>query len=448
VSDERDKPEGGAEESDKPGEASAEGEERPTVAPPFDPIAFANEILHGTSEKDAKDNDANKEGRKATKPGMAAQDRLPGSASVSSAPPPSQRTPKAGGLSVPPPSGGGGYWFEGPFSPGALQGPASAASSGSGGSPPSPPQGSPSSNPHTKATPAGGFRPPAPTYTDTDALEEARKRSLEIMQRRDTAGALAFVNTTVPSSPPPPNTKPAGPPGPQRAESVSGLNAVDAEWADLEAATRPPPPGQNPEDFDIPSRREPSGLENISKLYEDHAHPQSATTPKAPAVAMPIEREEPPPSGKKTTPPPALVEDPAFLVRAKKKSVREDVPPTEEEMNERVGLGDYTGALDIAEKLLATDPRNAAISSVADNCRTVLRQMYIAKIGPMDRVPIVMVPRDQLRWLSIDHRAGFVLSLVDGVSSLEMILDVSGMPELDALRILTELAQQRIISFR
>jgi pyrroline-5-carboxylate reductase len=28
-----------------------------------------------------------------------------------------------------------------------------------------------------------------------------------------------------------------------------------------------------------------------------------------------------------------------------------------------------------------------------------------------------MVARDQLRWLSIDHRAGFVLSLVDGVSS-------------------------------
>ena len=45
-----------------------------------------------------------------------------------------------------------------------------------------------------------------------------------------------------------------------------------------------------------------------------------------------------------------------------------------------------------------------------------------------DRVPVVMVAREQLRWLSIDHRAGFLLSHVDGVSSLEMILDVSGMP--------------------
>jgi hypothetical protein len=61
---------------------------------------------------------------------------------------------------------------------------------------------------------------------------------------------------------------------------------------------------------------------------------------------------------------------------------------------------------------------------------------------------VVMVPREQLRWLSIDHRAGFLLSHVDGVSSLEMILDVSGMPTLDALKILCELAQQRVISFR
>lgn len=441
MTEERDKPEGGAEDEKKPGAATAEGEERPTVAPPFDPVAFAQEILDGKGKDKAAEDDGERE-KDDDRAEVVAQEKMPGSASVSSAPPPSQRSaPKPGGLSVPPPAGtggkpSGGYWFEGPFSPGALQGPASAPRS-------------PSSNPHTRATPAGGFRPPAPTYTDSDALEEARRKSLEIIQRRDTAGALAFVNTTVPSSPPPPNTKPAGPGSPPRAESTSGLNAVDAEWGDLEAATRPPPPGQNPEDFDIPSRREPSGLENIAKLYEHHkpTPPQFAAV-SAPAVDLPLEKDEPPPSGKKTSPPPAPVEDPAFLQRAKKKSVRQDLPPTEEEMNERVALGDYTGALAMAEQLLAASPDNANVASVAENCRTVLRQMYIAKIGPMDHVPMVMVPRDQLRWLSIDHRAGFVLSLVDGVSSLEMILDVSGMPELDALRILTELAQQRIIAFR
>ena len=117
-------------------------------------------------------------------------------------------------------------------------------------------------------------------------------------------------------------------------------------------------------------------------------------------------------------------------------------------MNDRVALGDYTGALAVAEKLLVDDPDNKAVIACADSCRGVLKQMYVTKIGPLDRVPTVAVARDQLRWLSIDHRAGFVLSLVDGVSSLEMILDVSGMPELDTLRILSELTQQRIITLR
>jgi hypothetical protein len=118
------------------------------------------------------------------------------------------------------------------------------------------------------------------------------------------------------------------------------------------------------------------------------------------------------------------------------------------EMRDRFALGDYSGALVVAESLLEENPTLGEALEYADSCRAMLTKMYTSRIGPLDRVPTVEVQRDQLRWLSIDHRAGFVLSLVDGVSSLEMILDVSGMRELDALRILFELVQQRIISFR
>jgi hypothetical protein len=118
------------------------------------------------------------------------------------------------------------------------------------------------------------------------------------------------------------------------------------------------------------------------------------------------------------------------------------------EMRDRFSLGDYSGALVVAEAILESEPKHAEAHQVAQHCRRVLEQMYIARIGPLTRVPIVGVPRDQLRWLSIDHRAGFLLSHVDGVSTLEMILDVSGMSPLDALRILFELAQQRVITFK
>lgn len=118
------------------------------------------------------------------------------------------------------------------------------------------------------------------------------------------------------------------------------------------------------------------------------------------------------------------------------------------EMRDRFSLGDYSGALVVAEAILEADAKHGEALQVAQHCRRVLEQMYIARIGPLTRVPVVAVPRDQLRWLSIDHRAGFLLSHVDGVSTLEMILDVSGMSPLDALRILFELAQQRVITFK
>lgn len=118
------------------------------------------------------------------------------------------------------------------------------------------------------------------------------------------------------------------------------------------------------------------------------------------------------------------------------------------DMRDRASLGDYTGALEIAEAVLARDPGSIEAERCAEECRAKLIHMYTARVGPLDRVPVVMVAREQLRWLSIDHRAGFLLSHIDGVSSLEMILDVSGMPLLDALKILAELQQQRVISFR
>jgi hypothetical protein len=119
-----------------------------------------------------------------------------------------------------------------------------------------------------------------------------------------------------------------------------------------------------------------------------------------------------------------------------------------QEMRERYSLGDYSGALVVAESILEEDPEHAEALKCEASCRQVLEQMYTARIGPLDRVPFVAVPQEQLRWLSLDHRAGFVLSHVDGNCSLDQILDVSGMPPLDALRILFELLQQRVIGFR
>jgi hypothetical protein len=140
------------------------------------------------------------------------------------------------------------------------------------------------------------------------------------------------------------------------------------------------------------------------------------------------------------------VEVPAAVPPAPRSSTK-NVDPVQD-MRERFSLGDYSGALVVAESILDEDGANVEALKCSESCRRVLEQMYTSRIGPLERVPFIAVPQEQLRWLNIDHRAGFVLSHVDGMCSLEQILDVSGMPTLDALRILYELLQQRVIGFR
>ncbi len=118
------------------------------------------------------------------------------------------------------------------------------------------------------------------------------------------------------------------------------------------------------------------------------------------------------------------------------------------ELRERYALGDFSGALTIAEGILEDDKDNGDAQRYAESCRDVLKQMYAARLGSLQQVPVVAIPAEQLRWLTLDHRSGFLLSHVDGVSTLEEILDVSGMNHLEAMRIIYELLQQKVIALQ
>jgi hypothetical protein len=116
------------------------------------------------------------------------------------------------------------------------------------------------------------------------------------------------------------------------------------------------------------------------------------------------------------------------------------------EMKDRYAMGDFTGALVVAEGLLEQNADDIDAQRYAQSCRDVLTQMYTARLGALSQRVRVAVPGDQIRWLSLDHRAGFVLSLVDGSLTVEELLDISGMNRLDALRILYTLYDQRVIA--
>ncbi len=69
-----------------------------------------------------------------------------------------------------------------------------------------------------------------------------------------------------------------------------------------------------------------------------------------------------------------------------------------------------------------------------------------AEFGP-SRVPRQNVSREELLSFKLDHKAGFLVSLVDGVSTIEMIVDVAGMPKDEALALLHELYLRGVIRF-
>ncbi len=117
-----------------------------------------------------------------------------------------------------------------------------------------------------------------------------------------------------------------------------------------------------------------------------------------------------------------------------------------QELHDRYAVGDFTGALVVAESILEQDPDDLEAARYSQSCRDVLTQMYTARVGALDASVRVAIPPDQIRWLSLDHRAGFLLSLVDGASTVEEILDICGMPRLDALRLLYMMLEERVIA--
>ena len=62
--------------------------------------------------------------------------------------------------------------------------------------------------------------------------------------------------------------------------------------------------------------------------------------------------------------------------------------------------------------------------------------------------PAVVLPAEQIKRLPLDHRAGFVLSLMDGSLDLETLVDLSMMVRQEVLRLVRDLYESGVIEFR
>lgn len=112
---------------------------------------------------------------------------------------------------------------------------------------------------------------------------------------------------------------------------------------------------------------------------------------------------------------------------------------------QRMALDDFSGALELVERVLAAEPGNAEARACQAQGQAALTAMYESKLGPMQRAPALQVRPDQVLWLNLDHRAGFLLAQVDGTVSYEDLFALSGLPRLETARILAGLVERKVI---
>ncbi|MFY0523855.1 hypothetical protein ACN28I_12015 [Archangium gephyra] len=113
-----------------------------------------------------------------------------------------------------------------------------------------------------------------------------------------------------------------------------------------------------------------------------------------------------------------------------------------------LALGDVSSAMDLLGKAEQMAPGDARLASARERCVRGLQASLEAKLGDLKRVPTLKLRMAELMKLSLDPRAGFLLSRIDGSLSFEALFSVSGMSRLDTLRVLAQLLDQDIIAIR
>jgi tetratricopeptide (TPR) repeat protein len=113
---------------------------------------------------------------------------------------------------------------------------------------------------------------------------------------------------------------------------------------------------------------------------------------------------------------------------------------------ELLALNDFSGALELLNKVLARKANDRDALQMHEQCEDNLTLMYESKLGSMEARPAVAIPPDEVIWLNLDPRAGFVLAQIDGEVSFDDLYAICGLKRLDTARILCELLEQGVVS--
>ena len=109
------------------------------------------------------------------------------------------------------------------------------------------------------------------------------------------------------------------------------------------------------------------------------------------------------------------------------------------------GEGDLERAVAAVELALLEDPNSALAQKLIHRNRETIMTVFQAYLGDLDRTPQLARPLHELASAPISPRAAFLLSRIDGLLTIDEILDVCGMPRLEAYRYLCQLFLRGIL---
>lgn len=103
--------------------------------------------------------------------------------------------------------------------------------------------------------------------------------------------------------------------------------------------------------------------------------------------------------------------------------------------------GDYQRAMRHARAAATLEPDNAEVRKDVSNLQNALRETLEAEGVKLDRVPKLLVHISQLTSLNLSPEEGFILTRIDGSSTVGAILKVTPVATLDAMLVFYRLTQ-------
>jgi hypothetical protein len=146
-----------------------------------------------------------------------------------------------------------------------------------------------------------------------------------------------------------------------------------------------------------------------------------------------------------------------YLESADRRSQRQ-LPPSERmsdagrrivfEARTQLGRRNFEGAFDLLSCGAAeSKPANLEMEATLELVRSRLLKQYRQRVGDFDSVPTLRKDPGDVAKFNLPADAGFMLSLMDGATSLADLISLSGMDAFGALRIVQQLLDAEIVGF-